>query len=350
MPTSRHLTRICLGCHQVFGAGRRDCWHCSPECRSAFYRRRKRAARRNKPCLVCGVTFCGLETKKYCSSKCRNNKLILQLRQCLTCEAEFTPSRKGKAGKYCRRACMPPDVVAKQREAGRRNEARPQRKQRGDRLRSQVWLCVFCNEAFHPQRSIERRKPWCSRKCFVEHNPIHGPHISEADRMKICEANRIRKCEWCGKPFDQRGTNRRFCGDACMRCVEGLKTDIQYLNCRECGKLIVQRDNVKRLSCSQSCRKRHEKRIRRHKLRAASESHDAISKQALGDRDGWRCHICGKPIPNREHKNRPLDPEIDHLIPVSAGGAHVWENVALAHRRCNGERSNMGPAQLRLIG
>jgi 5-methylcytosine-specific restriction endonuclease McrA len=55
-------------------------------------------------------------------------------------------------------------------------------------------------------------------------------------------------------------------------------------------------------------------------------------------------------VPNREHRNRPLDPEIDHLVPVSAGGAHVWVNVALSHRRCNYERREVGAAQLRLIG
>jgi 5-methylcytosine-specific restriction endonuclease McrA len=45
-----------------------------------------------------------------------------------------------------------------------------------------------------------------------------------------------------------------------------------------------------------------------------------------------------------------LDPEIDHLVPVSAGGSHTWDNVALAHRRCNYERREVGPAQLRLLG
>jgi 5-methylcytosine-specific restriction endonuclease McrA len=43
-----------------------------------------------------------------------------------------------------------------------------------------------------------------------------------------------------------------------------------------------------------------------------------------------------------------MGPTIDHLIPVSKGGADVPENVALAHRSCNCARGNRGAVQLRL--
>jgi len=55
-------------------------------------------------------------------------------------------------------------------------------------------------------------------------------------------------------------------------------------------------------------------------------------------RDNWICHLCGGVVPNRESRCRPLDPTIDHLIPLSAGGQHVPENVALAHFICNSRR------------
>ena len=41
---------------------------------------------------------------------------------------------------------------------------------------------------------------------------------------------------------------------------------------------------------------------------------------------------------------------VDHLVPLVQGGEHVWENVALAHRRCNLSRGDRGLAQLRLVG
>ena len=33
-------------------------------------------------------------------------------------------------------------------------------------------------------------------------------------------------------------------------------------------------------------------------------------------------------------------PSIDHVIPVSKGGTHTWDNVKLAHRHCNTMKSN----------
>lgn len=70
----------------------------------------------------------------------------------------------------------------------------------------------------------------------------------------------------------------------------------------------------------------------------------------IAERDGWRCHLCGGKVPQREHRGRPLDPEIDHLVPVSAGGSDEPSNVALAHRKCNMSRGARGSAQLRLLG
>lgn len=33
-------------------------------------------------------------------------------------------------------------------------------------------------------------------------------------------------------------------------------------------------------------------------------------------------------------------PSIDHIIPISKGGSHTWDNVQLAHRQCNSIKNN----------
>ncbi len=45
-------------------------------------------------------------------------------------------------------------------------------------------------------------------------------------------------------------------------------------------------------------------------------------------RDKGICGICSK-LCIRE------DASIDHVIPISKGGAHIWDNVQLAHLLCN---------------
>lgn len=86
---------------------------------------------------------------------------------------------------------------------------------------------------------------------------------------------------------------------------------------------------------------RQHKQIRRAR-QLSSPAIERISRAALWERDGGKCHICGK-------RCDPNDWHADHLIPLSRGGAHTMNNLAVAHPSCNHRRYNTGPAQLRLI-
>jgi 5-methylcytosine-specific restriction endonuclease McrA len=50
----------------------------------------------------------------------------------------------------------------------------------------------------------------------------------------------------------------------------------------------------------------------------------ALSRRAVFVRDNHRCQYCGASAEN-----------IDHIVPRSRGGEHVWENVVAACRPCN---------------
>ena len=50
------------------------------------------------------------------------------------------------------------------------------------------------------------------------------------------------------------------------------------------------------------------------------------------------CQICGKPVNEKDILNghiRRYYPTLDHIIPISKGGSHTWDNVQLAHMCCN---------------
>jgi len=55
---------------------------------------------------------------------------------------------------------------------------------------------------------------------------------------------------------------------------------------------------------------------------------ESIDPMKIAIRDKWICGICHKKVA-REYMN------IDHIIPLSKGGLHVWWNVRLTHRKCN---------------
>lgn len=85
-------------------------------------------------------------------------------------------------------------------------------------------------------------------------------------------------------------------------------------------------------------------------MAAVAAGDKGIHWSKVGERDGWRCHICGRTVEQRAGGAKaPKGATVDHLIPIADGGTHTWENVALAHRRCNVSRGAKGSAQLRLI-
>lgn len=66
-------------------------------------------------------------------------------------------------------------------------------------------------------------------------------------------------------------------------------------------------------------------------VRGAVEAED-ISIEALRVRDKGICGICNLPIEERG--------TIDHVVSISNGGQHTWDNVQLAHFLCNVRKGN----------
>lgn len=63
--------------------------------------------------------------------------------------------------------------------------------------------------------------------------------------------------------------------------------------------------------------------------------HEApLTRRAVFARDDWTCQYCGAAAEN-----------LDHVIPRSRGGLHVWENVVAACRRCNAKKMDRTPAE-----
>ncbi len=57
----------------------------------------------------------------------------------------------------------------------------------------------------------------------------------------------------------------------------------------------------------------------------------------IGERDGWKCAICGDNVMKFRIQNHPLAPSLDHIVPVRDGGTYVQNNLRLTHTKCNNE-------------
>jgi 5-methylcytosine-specific restriction endonuclease McrA len=67
----------------------------------------------------------------------------------------------------------------------------------------------------------------------------------------------------------------------------------------------------------------------RHYVRVPYRSVVPLSRRAVFARDGQRCQYCGRPAEN-----------LDHVLPRSRGGEHVWENVVASCRACNARKED----------
>jgi 5-methylcytosine-specific restriction endonuclease McrA len=61
----------------------------------------------------------------------------------------------------------------------------------------------------------------------------------------------------------------------------------------------------------------------------------ALSRRAVFVRDDYTCQYCGLAAEN-----------VDHVLPRSRGGPHVWENVVAACRRCNSRKEDRLPHEI----
>lgn len=63
-------------------------------------------------------------------------------------------------------------------------------------------------------------------------------------------------------------------------------------------------------------------------LERGASAAQRIYRRAVWERDGGVCRLCDQPA-------EPAQWHLEHLIPLSRGGAHTYDNVAVAHPACN---------------
>ena len=68
------------------------------------------------------------------------------------------------------------------------------------------------------------------------------------------------------------------------------------------------------------------RQVRRARLKGAFV--ESVNPTVVFERDGWVCGICALPIPSGSES-------LDHVVPLSRGGKHSYENVQAAHLLCN---------------
>lgn len=64
--------------------------------------------------------------------------------------------------------------------------------------------------------------------------------------------------------------------------------------------------------------------------------YERIALSVVFERDGWQCKRCGIATPrNKKGTQCNEAPTLDHIVPISKGGPHLYSNVQCLCRACN---------------
>ena len=153
----------------------------------------------------------------------------------------------------------------------------------------------------------------------------------EADHRATKEAERVAKAA-------ERKAEREAKAKA---KAEAKKAKEHEVICKTCGRVFVtSKANV--VNCSNECAKKNQNNHKDKRLKGMQKD-NSITLGRLFTRDNSICWLCGEPCDMQDHRYNdngvfiagPTYPSIDHIVPIAKGGAHQWDNVALAHVRCN---------------
>ena len=107
-----------------------------------------------------------------------------------------------------------------------------------------------------------------------------------------------------------------------------------------CGKDFVAGKPRDRF-CSKKCKKRNDNveycgfHVRRARDYGVPYER-GITLPLVEERFGGVCQICGRKTDRGSFGSMPT---IDHIVPMSQGGGHTWDNVQLACFRCNSAKA-----------
>jgi len=199
-----------------------------------------------------------------------------------------------------------------------------------------------------------RPKRFCSDSCRIsfraaQEKALTAPRIAE--RLRAREATK--PCLVCGNQIPFLSTSKT-CSSECRYLLIGEQQrgkkkpnpEIQK-NCI-CGRLFTAYRHRRSL-CDVCAHARSRGRIERRAKTLGVPYVRGITPTQVFMRDGWRCQLCGIKTPkNLRGTYKANAPEMDHIIPLSKGGGHLWENVQCACRSCNAKKSNRSQGQLRI--
>jgi 5-methylcytosine-specific restriction endonuclease McrA len=209
--------------------------------------------------------------------------------------------------------------------------------------------------------------------------PIRGPTAASClscrrtqrnqgkrERLASKPKTKVVACLNCGGRFECQH-KRKHCSPSCRTSFDRKlhAARLPSMMCSGCGTAYRPKERkTGRLNyCSPACAKRSrysptrsesKRRLSRlyngheHRARRFGVPYEHVNPTRVFERDGWACRMCGRATPpEKRGLCEPDSPELDHVIPLSRGGAHSYANTQCSCRACNSAKRDLLPEEMR---
>jgi 5-methylcytosine-specific restriction endonuclease McrA len=144
------------------------------------------------------------------------------------------------------------------------------------------------------------------------------------------------KCRVCRSADREIQGDGRYFGPErlCVWCSETHRNLSRLRTCsRTCGQSL--RQSEARATREPNFRSAAHNKSDKKRANRLGVEYELIDRQTVYLRDKWICGICkGAVNPGLKYPNKG-SASLDHIIPISKGGPHLYINVQCAHLGCN---------------
>jgi len=216
-------------------------------------------------------------------------------------------------------------------------------------------VCKECGSGIDATNLHGPRPKYCSMECAKKATAItRNPEKYEALKAKKRAATAAKEpltvaCVTCEKSFVARSATRKFCSSKCSNKHLDIHNPIR------CAESDCDRGARGKGLCAMHWRRKaraegrelpdpwsERRKANYHKRRAQKLGTQVEDLRPIDiyERDIWLCGLCVTPVDPDSAWPDPMSPSLDHILPLSKGGTHTYENVQLAHLTCNVSKGN----------
>lgn len=273
-------------------------------------------------------------------------KVDYQTKTCKRCGSLFNP--KTKRSEYCTKVCR----------NGYADTGKTKEQLRAEAIKRRTFTCRGCGNKYIG-KDITRNK-YCSRGCGLKAGKVWKCDLPAYSTVYT------KQCKCCGIVFVTRWKRNHVCSNECAKKRAKKRNNARTLSydvikqrdratvsCIQCGIRFSRLYRNKALTCSNECSNECRDEARRVRAKAYGHNHrsrarhygveyEPVDVLKVMSRDNWICQLCGCSAPQALRGSlNDSAPELDHVIPLSKGGSHTYDNVQCSCRLCNILKGNM---------